>query len=135
MFFFFKQKTAYEMRISDWSSDVCSSDLIKHRELTVLPVSARFGGPISFSGNGDRIFFVMHTSSRFGAKLASVSIDRFDVRESGIQIGSPNTRIEAAVVSPSGKAAAIPKLGNPYPIRCSPRSEERSARQEVFNTW
>src|SRR3546814_19521528 len=27
MFFFFKQKTAYEMRISDWSSDVCSSDL------------------------------------------------------------------------------------------------------------
>src|SRR3546814_8645107 len=26
--FFFKQKTAYEMRISDWSSDVCSSDLI-----------------------------------------------------------------------------------------------------------
>src|SRR3546814_3011479 len=27
MFFFFKQKTAYELRISDWSSDVCSSDL------------------------------------------------------------------------------------------------------------
>src|SRR3546814_2870640 len=34
-FFFFKQKTAYEMRISDWSSDVCSSDL---RRL-VVPVS------------------------------------------------------------------------------------------------
>src|SRR3546814_18116522 len=30
LFFFFKQKTAYEMRISDWSSDVCSSDL-EHR--------------------------------------------------------------------------------------------------------
>src|SRR3546814_4444796 len=30
-FFFFKQKTAYEMRISDWSSDVCSSDLIDPR--------------------------------------------------------------------------------------------------------
>src|SRR3546814_9851535 len=30
VFFFFKQKTAYEMRISDWSSDVCSSDLAKH---------------------------------------------------------------------------------------------------------
>src|SRR3546814_13630306 len=29
MFFFFKQKTAYEMRISDWSSDVCSSDLFR----------------------------------------------------------------------------------------------------------
>src|SRR3546814_2183669 len=31
MFFFFKQKTAYEMRISDWSSDVCSSDLLARR--------------------------------------------------------------------------------------------------------
>src|SRR3546814_11256008 len=30
-FFFFKQKTAYEMRISDWSSDVCSSDLARRR--------------------------------------------------------------------------------------------------------
>src|SRR3546814_4958699 len=30
-FFFFKQKTAYEMRISDWSSDVCSSDLLRAR--------------------------------------------------------------------------------------------------------
>src|SRR3546814_7053723 len=29
--FFFKQKTAYEMRISDWSSDVCSSDLLRRR--------------------------------------------------------------------------------------------------------
>src|SRR3546814_7600520 len=32
MFFFFKQKTAYEMRISDWSSDVCSSDLLSYGE-------------------------------------------------------------------------------------------------------
>src|SRR3546814_7672415 len=32
LFFFFKQKTAYEMRISDWSSDVCSSDLADRRQ-------------------------------------------------------------------------------------------------------
>src|SRR3546814_3157309 len=31
--FFFKQKTAYEMRISDWSSDVCSSDLAQRRQV------------------------------------------------------------------------------------------------------
>src|SRR3546814_3049031 len=31
IFFFFKQKTAYELRISDWSSDVCSSDLFGQR--------------------------------------------------------------------------------------------------------
>src|SRR3546814_7996143 len=33
VFFFFKQKTAYEMRISDWSSDVCSSDLLERAKL------------------------------------------------------------------------------------------------------
>src|SRR3546814_1580962 len=38
LFFFFKQKTAYEMRISDWSSDVCSSDLhVRHRGVTPVP--------------------------------------------------------------------------------------------------
>src|SRR3546814_5449107 len=35
MCFFFKQKTAYEMRISDWSSDVCSSDLAQLRTRTL----------------------------------------------------------------------------------------------------
>src|SRR3546814_4465810 len=33
--FFFKQKTAYEMRISDWSSDVCSSDLVEKQDLGI----------------------------------------------------------------------------------------------------
>src|SRR3546814_1825731 len=41
-FFVFKQKTAYEMRISDWSSDVCSSDLIDRRRETLVGHS--FGG-------------------------------------------------------------------------------------------
>src|SRR3546814_10578499 len=36
-FFFFKQKTAYEMRISDWSSDVCSSDLLRADTLQADP--------------------------------------------------------------------------------------------------
>src|SRR3546814_6523071 len=41
-FFFFKQKTAYEMRISDWSSDVCSSDLARDGEAKDhAPVLAR----------------------------------------------------------------------------------------------
>src|SRR3546814_17168087 len=37
-FFFFKQKTAYEMRISDWSSDVCSSDLLRLNDVEKLRV-------------------------------------------------------------------------------------------------
>src|SRR3546814_941671 len=44
MFFFFKQKAAYEMRISDWSSDVCSSDLISDRaaQRTAIEVGDRY---------------------------------------------------------------------------------------------
>src|SRR3546814_2046452 len=44
VFFFFKQKTAYEMRISDWSSDVCSSDLsekVRRRLLESLQAGLR----------------------------------------------------------------------------------------------
>src|SRR3546814_11565385 len=44
-FFFFKQKTAYEMRISDWSSDVCSSDL------SFLLMKLAPGGPF----DGERV--------------------------------------------------------------------------------
>src|SRR3546814_8550938 len=38
-FFFFKQKTSYEMRISDWSSDVCSSDLAEKNLFLVIDVA------------------------------------------------------------------------------------------------
>src|SRR3546814_1241391 len=41
--FFFKQKTAYEMRISDWSSDVCSSDLQRADFLAELGLAERRG--------------------------------------------------------------------------------------------
>src|SRR3546814_9180249 len=44
--FFFKQKTAYEMRISDWSSDVCSSDLAPN-SLTQAHFSAPPAAPIT----------------------------------------------------------------------------------------
>src|SRR3546814_5941161 len=45
-FFFFKQKTAYEMRISDWSSDVCSSDLASFLAGGEFPI------PVLQSGGG-----------------------------------------------------------------------------------
>src|SRR3546814_6194678 len=47
-FFVFKQKTAYEMRISDWSSDVCSSDL-QHRQAG-LEVARRDGEGLKQQG-------------------------------------------------------------------------------------
>src|SRR3546814_6654298 len=49
LFFFFKQKTAYEVRISDWSSYVCSSDLVAlgSGSLTALPVIETQAGDVS----------------------------------------------------------------------------------------
>src|SRR3546814_7919026 len=43
LFFFFKQKTAYEMRISDWSSDVCSSDLTGIPFPNIDPIALEIG--------------------------------------------------------------------------------------------
>src|SRR3546814_1272293 len=51
--FFFKQKTAYEMRISDWSSDVCSSDLVTAIQDRKLIFDGGFGGGINI-GRRDR---------------------------------------------------------------------------------
>src|SRR3546814_9469607 len=44
-FFFFKQKTAYEMRISDWSSDVCSSDLQSARPKSCCALTRAWSWP------------------------------------------------------------------------------------------
>src|SRR3546814_8995638 len=65
VFFFFKQKTAYEMRISDWSSDVCSSD---------LPVDVR---RIEFSGtraSGCRPFCRFLLFPQFRARLSACAL-------------------------------------------------------------
>src|SRR3546814_5223067 len=56
LFFFFKQKTAYEMRISDWSSDVCSSDLYTHSGLatSVLAIDKQITKTL-LAGTGVRV--------------------------------------------------------------------------------
>src|SRR3546814_11130200 len=66
-FFFFKQKTAYEMRISDWSSDVCSSDLNLWRFSEVGPkptVVPPFSGERRLSGRTDEALFLERYSDR-----------------------------------------------------------------------
>src|SRR3546814_3693327 len=64
-FFFFKQKTAYEIRISDWSSDVCSSDLVRdphaadqHREPGQFLIMRIIGGK-------DHLEMIGHAAGEF----------------------------------------------------------------------
>src|SRR3546814_5478945 len=71
-FFFFKQKTAYEMRISDWSSDVCSSDLVERRE--------QRGG--------------RHRPAVQGNAVAPFEIDRDDLGLVGRVLGIDGARID-----------------------------------------
>src|SRR3546814_14480366 len=71
LFFFFKQKTAYEMRISDWSSDVCSSDLRGfglelHREVRIVPI-AHHAQPLELGALHRDPFFGI--GAAFGAEL------------------------------------------------------------------
>src|SRR3546814_4672702 len=89
VFFFFKQKTAYEMRISDWSSDVCSSDLavrvstpialyIFNRKREVLiDIEARYGLSVSIEGD-DSFVAPDHRIDRVRAKT---EIGRASCRE------------------------------------------------------
>src|SRR3546814_5066906 len=68
--FFFKQKTAYEMRISDWSSDVCSSDLVVVAdEDPAAPSSIEVGG----TSRGFSHFFGLNDLFTSGAQLSSYS--------------------------------------------------------------
>src|SRR3546814_4913777 len=69
LFFFVKQKTAYEMRISDWSSDVCSSDLSRRLGDDAAQGPA-FGGRLAGDAARDR------TDGAFGPGRARGSADR-----------------------------------------------------------
>src|SRR3546814_8945840 len=80
MFVFFNQKTAYELRISDWSSDVCSSDLRRHggrhrgaKSGRPHPVSGRAGASTTGRARNDTLVvggaaIGQHTASRDAAR-------------------------------------------------------------------
>src|SRR3546814_12609447 len=81
-FFFFKQKTAYEMRISDWSSDVCSSDLtFTPSEPTATRILATV--PSSTASNSIVALTVSISASRSPEETVSPSFTRSDERPVG----------------------------------------------------
>src|SRR3546814_4686648 len=83
MFFFSKQKTAYEMRISDWSSDVCSSDLWILASL--LEVSIRCSNATIAEALVDRL---APLANRLQAMYSSVSFGRL-LGEAAAMLGRP----------------------------------------------
>src|SRR3546814_19489111 len=104
--FFFKQKTAYEMRISDWSSDVCSSDLTLG--VDKLPGGRGFGEPLrlmmGLPNDQDIVAVFVHQPERT-LFVASSDGRGFLVPEdevvaqtkNGKQVLNPGAGVEAAV--------------------------------------
>src|SRR3546814_10691324 len=86
-FFFFKQKTAYEMRISDWSSDVCSSDLRLDRDPIVEVFNEACAVPDVGSKRADarcvRNLFQFRCRRRRGAGQAGRDQGRSEERSVG----------------------------------------------------
>src|SRR3546814_5639116 len=85
-FFFFKQKTAYEMRISDWSSDVCSSDLLvgdTTADLNALGAASRartsariigVSGSVGKTGTKEALF---HALDRYAPYAVHLSVKSY----------------------------------------------------------
>src|SRR3546814_18321787 len=105
-FFFFKQKTAYEMRISDWSSDVCSSDLkrLMYEPAIRVPMLLRWPG--------------------------GLAAGRVDTRHFALNIDVAPTMLDLA-----GSAVPAAMQGASWrPLLAQDRSEERRVGKECVST-
>src|SRR3546814_7204255 len=109
VFFFFKQKTAYEMRISDWSSDVCSSDLAGRAAiLSDYAAQARAADP-GFAGFSAARGEVLFRGSRSGGDARTpscTSCHTSDPRQPGrnAKTGRPIAPAPASAEPPIGRA-------------------------------
>src|SRR3546814_13443217 len=132
--FFFKQKTAYEMRISDWSSDVCSSDLRSApRSLPShgLRVGVLKAADREFFGDEDAAALYARAIERVGGTI--VEIDFAPFRETAALLYNGPWVAE--------RLAAFEEIGvpvetvDPSVATITLRSEERVVGKEGVSTW
>src|SRR3546814_1518381 len=100
MFFFFKQKTAYEMRISDWSSDVCSSDLLGAKAAGSPP--GRRNGLVSLIPGP-----AASRNGRVRVDSASPAPDNGRPSAGVAQAGEPEPTVRHRGIAQSGSAPAL----------------------------
>src|SRR3546814_21139429 len=110
--FFFKQKTAYELRISDWSSDVCSSDLAFHTLMEpgchIVASTRLYGGSLNQIGHSFR---------------------KMDWHASFVDTDDPAN--VAAAITDKTRCIFVERLANPGGVV---RSEERRVGKECVST-
>src|SRR3546814_17067790 len=109
LFFFFKQKTAYEMRISDWSSDVCSSDLDGDRGIAVVTAKVQQVDAVQFpQGAGQAIGVVdrgeaVHLDQREQARQHLVGGMQRGMQDRGVGVAGEG--VVGAQARPKAKTA------------------------------
>src|SRR3546814_4583531 len=108
-FFFFKQKTAYEMRISDWSSDVCSSDLNTFRVCGRDDQQGIVAGDYILAHYKGKKVAILHDKTAYGQGLAEETRKRLNakgMKETMFEGITPGEKDYSALVSKM-KAAGI----------------------------
>src|SRR3546814_3036094 len=114
--FFFKQKTAYEVRISDWSSDVCSSDLSCSTTNT-LTLSQRRRYSVVGSMRATEARWISGTSRRYpglaalgaqrSARNSAARSPRSPHRPQHVELGASRVRVEAVLDEPASQGHAL----------------------------
>src|SRR3546814_12779164 len=125
-FFFFKQKTAYEMRISDWSSDVCSSDLRLRRAQQTRPDSfSSPSGRRAPSARARQSTLVDYGSGQPLLRLPAPAFPRaYGAAKGGIDCG---VRLSAFPLAPQEDAFRV-QTSRPRP-QCQASCARRAAGQ------
>src|SRR3546814_11419870 len=114
LFFFFKQKTAYEMRISDWSSDVCSSDLHVYDERAFQVLVSRYGNL--------RVDTVLsepagETGRRRGTLADALLEDLSAPRGARVYVAGPPEMVSSVTAAISGSGIGRAQIhADPFPV-------------------
>src|SRR3546814_7302053 len=125
-FFFFKQKTAYEMRISDWSSDVCSSDLQfdqRHRRRIEVLRAVLFNRP------GD-IFAQLHTELIEGVDTHQ---HRVDERALFVKCDQRTQYFRRYIVEQKGRGWSVAGIGTRRIFIIVPPLHQRRRLRETID--
>src|SRR3546814_20730724 len=134
MVFFFKQKTAYEMRISDWSSDVCSSDLrsgwaggILKQRLVPLPCRIMHGNRLRRRAQATKPVMVVQRVHGFQVQKVRPHLGALQ-RKAHHRVAHAIAMRHRPAIGPKPHRSALR-------TQRAPRPEERCERKECGTTW
>src|SRR3546814_10409261 len=130
LFFFFKQKTAYEMRISDWSSDVCSSDLVEPAQVLAQQVQHVAGRRAHAGASSSRSATARRCASRPSALASITAHGPIAASPSGAAACTLIAIWKLATDSPP-TARAAPPVGSTWlvPLQSAPRASDRKSKR------